>query len=108
MELKKLKLTEIKPYGKNPRKNDGAVDAVAESIKQCGYCSPIVVDENYEVLAGHTRLKDLEKVRIINIIGAALFVIYGILIHAVSTWLLNGILIAIHLFYLIKDKKGEK
>ena len=26
MELKKLKLTEIKPYGKNPRKNDGAVD----------------------------------------------------------------------------------
>ena len=37
MELKKLKLTEIKPYGKNPRKNDGAVDAVAESIKQCGF-----------------------------------------------------------------------
>ena len=30
MELKKLKLTEIKPYGKNPRKNDGAVDAVAD------------------------------------------------------------------------------
>lgn len=26
MELKKLKLTEIKPYGKNPRKNDGAVE----------------------------------------------------------------------------------
>ena len=61
MELKKLKLTEIRPYGKNPRKNDGAVDAVAESIKQCGYCSPIVVDENYEVLAGHTRLKALKK-----------------------------------------------
>ena len=61
MELKKMKLTEIKPYGKNPRKNDGAVDAVAESIKQCGYCSPIVVDENYEVLAGHTRLKALKK-----------------------------------------------
>ena len=56
-----MKLTEIKPYGKNPRKNDGAVDAVAESIKQCGYCSPIVVDENYEVLAGHTRLKALKK-----------------------------------------------
>ena len=52
-------------------------------------------------------MKDLKKVRIINIVGAALFVIYGILIHAVSTWLLNGILIAIHLFYLIKDRKGE-
>lgn len=61
MELKKMKLSEIKPYGKNPRKNDGAVDAVAESIKQCGYCSPIIVDENNVVLAGHTRLKALKK-----------------------------------------------
>ena len=67
MELKKLKLTEIKPYGKNPRKNDGAVDAVAESIKQCGYCSPIVVDENYEVLAGHTRLKAQETGEEVNL-----------------------------------------
>ena len=55
MELKKLKLTEIKPYGKNPRKNDGAVEAVAESRKEGGKCSPIVVDENNEVLAGHSR-----------------------------------------------------
>ena len=53
-------------------------------------------------------MKDLKKVRIINIVGAVLFVIYGILIHAVSTWLLNGILNKINLFYLIKDRKGEK
>lgn len=26
MELKKMKLSEIKPYGKNPRKNDGATN----------------------------------------------------------------------------------
>ena len=30
MELKKMKLSEIKPYGKNPRKNDGAVDRVSQ------------------------------------------------------------------------------
>lgn len=50
-------------------------------------------------------MKDLVKVRIINIIGALLFVIYGLIINAFSTWLLNGILIIIHIIYLVKRKK---
>ena len=61
MELLKLKVEQIKPYAKNPRKNDGAVSAVAESIKQCGYCSPIIIDENNVILCGHTRLKALKQ-----------------------------------------------
>lgn len=59
MEIIKVKLTELKPYGKNPRKNDEAAKAVAKSIEQCGYVAPIIVDENMEILAGHTRLKAL-------------------------------------------------
>ena len=61
MELIELPVNKIKPYEKNPRKNDGAVEAVAESIKQCGYIAPIIVDEGNVVLAGHTRLKALKK-----------------------------------------------
>lgn len=61
MELKKVPIGQIKPYGSNPRINDEAVDAVAESIKQCGYCAPIVVDENMVILAGHTRHKALKQ-----------------------------------------------
>ena len=61
MKLELRKLSDIKPYPNNPRQNDGAVDAVAESIKQCGYCAPIVVDEDDVILAGHTRLKALKK-----------------------------------------------
>lgn len=57
MEIIKVKLTELKPYGKNPRKNDEAAKEVAKSIEQCGYVAPIIVDENMEILAGHTRLK---------------------------------------------------
>lgn len=63
MELVKLKLSEIKPYENNPRKNDDAVEAVVESIKQCGYVAPIVVDENMVILAGHTRYKALKKLK---------------------------------------------
>ena len=45
------------PYEKNPRKNDQAVGAVAESIRQFGFRQPIVVDAQGVIIAGHTRLK---------------------------------------------------
>lgn len=48
---------EIKPYGNNPRHNDGAVKAVAESIKSFGFNQPIVVDKNNVIIVGHTRWK---------------------------------------------------
>ena len=62
MTLETKNLTEIHPYPGNPRKNDSAVDAVAESIRQCGYVAPIIVDEEDVILAGHTRYKALQKV----------------------------------------------
>lgn len=61
MKIETIKLPEIKPYLNNPRKNDQAVDAVAESIQQCGYVAPIIVDENNVILAGHTRYKALKR-----------------------------------------------
>ena len=64
MELIEKKISELIPYANNPRKNDNAVDAVMESIKQCGYISPIVIHEHNEILAGHTRYKALKKMKI--------------------------------------------
>ena len=61
MELKKMKLSDIKPYGKNPRKNDGAVDAVANSIKEFGFKVPIIIDKDGVIVAGHTRYKASQK-----------------------------------------------
>ena len=59
-ELKTVKLKDIVPYENNPRHNDQAVDAVKESIKQCEYIAPIIVDEDMVILAGHTRHKALK------------------------------------------------
>ena len=56
MEIREMPVGEIIPYENNPRKNEQAVAAVAESIRQCGYVAPIIVDENNVILAGHTRL----------------------------------------------------
>lgn len=61
LKLYRALVKDIKPYPNNPRINDRAVGDVMESIKQCGYCAPIVVDEDYVVLAGHTRLKAIKS-----------------------------------------------
>jgi len=47
----------IKPYEKNPRHNDAAVDRVAESIRQFGFRQPIVVDHQSTIVVGDTRFK---------------------------------------------------
>lgn len=62
-ELRRVKIDEIIPYPNNPRLNNDAVAAVAESIKQCSYIAPIIVDEDMVILAGHTRWKALKKLR---------------------------------------------
>lgn len=57
MEIQNIKLENLKPYEKNPRKNDEAVQYVAESIKQFGFKVPIIIDKNNIIVAGHTRFK---------------------------------------------------
>ena len=57
MEVLMININEIIPYEHNPRKNDDAVEAVANSIKNFGFKSPIVVDKNMVIVNGHTRLK---------------------------------------------------
>ena len=61
MDVELRPLAEIKPYENNPRLNDAAVDAVAESIRQFGFRVPIVVDESGVIVAGHTRLLAAQK-----------------------------------------------
>lgn len=60
MKIIQARLEDIKPYKKNPRFNDEAVEKVAESIKNFGFRNPIIVDKNNEIIAGHTRVKAAE------------------------------------------------
>lgn len=61
MNIIEKNLTDIKPYEKNPRKNDNAVEYVANSIKEFGFKVPIVIDNNGVIVAGHTRYKASKK-----------------------------------------------
>lgn len=57
MEIKDRTLDEIHPYEANPRRNDQAVEAVANSIREFGFKVPIVIDRDGTIVAGHTRYK---------------------------------------------------
>lgn len=57
-----IDIKKLKPYERNPRKNDAAVDYVKNSILEFGWRVPIVVDKNMVVVAGHTRLKAAKKI----------------------------------------------
>ncbi len=61
MEIIQERLEDIFPYENNPRVNDGAVDAVANSIRDFGFLQPIVVDRNGIIIVGHTRYRAAAK-----------------------------------------------
>jgi site-specific DNA-methyltransferase (adenine-specific) len=61
MKTIELAVSQIIPYEKNPRFNDGAVDAVAKSIDEFGFQQPLVLDKDYGIIVGHTRLKAAKR-----------------------------------------------
>lgn len=67
MEIVNKNIEEIKMYENNPRNNDGAVEYVANSIKEFGFKVPIVLDKNNVIVAGHTRYKAAKLLKITEI-----------------------------------------
>lgn len=70
-ELKKQiiykSIDELVPYDNNPRDNDNAVDAVANSIREFGFNVPVIIDKDNIVVCGHTRLKASKKLGITEV-----------------------------------------
>lgn len=64
MKVETVSINKIKPYENNPRNNDDAVDAVANSIKEFGWQQPIVVDNGRVIIAGHTRYKAAKQLKL--------------------------------------------
>jgi len=61
MEVVYVKVGQLKAYEKNPRNNKDAVNYVANSIKEFGFKVPIIIDADYTIVAGHTRLLASKK-----------------------------------------------
>lgn len=57
-------IDELIPYANNPRHNDDAVFAVANSISQFGFKVPVIVDKENVIVCGHIRYKAAQKLRL--------------------------------------------
>ena len=60
-------IAELKEYENNPRKNDEAVEAVANSIKEFGFKVPVIITPDNVIVAGHTRVKACKKLNIAEV-----------------------------------------
>lgn len=49
------KLNEIKPYIRNPRRNDKTVELLCKIIPKVGFNVPLVIDKNGIIVKGHAR-----------------------------------------------------
>ena len=67
MKISHWTLSQVKPYFRNPRVNDHAVDAVAASIREFGFRQPIVVDAEGVIIIGHTRWKAAQKLSLAKV-----------------------------------------
>ncbi len=47
----------LKPYERNPRKNDKAVEQIRASIREFGFAVPILAKSDGNVIDGHLQLK---------------------------------------------------
>lgn len=72
-EIKPVPTSELKPFTEQPFKVklDEDMDALVESIKQCGVLTPVIArphkDGGYEILSGHRRVKACELAGITDI-----------------------------------------
>ncbi|MBQ8135349.1 MAG: ParB N-terminal domain-containing protein [Lachnospiraceae bacterium] len=57
MEIKQVSTSRLKEYENNPRNNDLAVEKVRYSIERFGFRFPVVIDMNYTIVCGHTRVR---------------------------------------------------
>ena len=51
--------------------------------------------------------KDSKKIRIINCVGCVAWIIYGLLSSAPSVWVMNLLVLIIHLFHLLREQKQK-
>lgn len=62
MKIEKISIDKIKMYENNAKEHPSwQIEKLSETIKKIGYRSPIIVDENNMILAGHGRYMALKK-----------------------------------------------
>lgn len=67
MTIRDVSTARLREYENNPRNNDLAVEKVKYSIERFGFLFPVVIDMNYTIVCGHTRVRACKELGILVI-----------------------------------------
>src|SRR3954465_11009283 len=67
VETEMWSIDKIRPYGRNLRRNDHAVDRMVAAIREFGFRIPVLVRSDGELIDGHLRLKAARKLGLIEV-----------------------------------------
>ena len=57
-----VKISDLKPYENNARTHsETQVEKIANSIKEFGFINPVIIDNDYGIIAGHGRVMGAQK-----------------------------------------------
>ena len=61
MQIVNLPLADLKPYPNNPRINEGAIESLANIIRDLGFRNPVLLNRDHVIIEGHTRWEACKK-----------------------------------------------
>lgn len=62
MKTKKINIKELKPYANNAKLHpNNQIAQLKKSIQDYGYIAPVIVDSDYNIIAGHGRYQALKE-----------------------------------------------
>lgn len=65
MQIEQIPINELTPYTRNSRTHSAAqVDQIAASITEFGFCNPVLIDAQGEIIAGHGRVMAAKQLNI--------------------------------------------
>ena len=67
MNIIEVSTSRLREYENNPRNNDLAVEKVRYSIERFGFRFPVIIDMNYVIVAGHTRVRAAKELGIAQV-----------------------------------------
>ena len=57
MKVEQIPIGPLRPSDRNPRtRPKKEIGALAKSIKTFGFCAPVLIDDNNQIIAGHARV----------------------------------------------------
>lgn len=62
-ELREIRINDLKPYERNAKKHpEEQVEKIGKSIQELGFISPCLIDQDFNVIAGHGRIMAAKKI----------------------------------------------